>query len=132
MLPGELVVTLSMVTVLLAALETMMAMWAVVGATPFDQFAGTSHLPLAELIQLLAPEMMFDTIPTAVAMTIPYPESRSTPLVMISSAELSSAIRTSRGVCARFLESTSAAIPAACGAAADVPENGLKFGTADP
>src|SRR5579862_1214792 len=118
MVPGVFVVTPSMVTVLPGVFEIRTAMWAVVGATPFDQFDGTSHLPPAELVQLLAPDTMFDTMPTAVAMTIPYPESRSTPFVMISSAELSNAIRTSRGVCARFLESTSAAMPAAWGAAA--------------
>src|SRR5262245_9228524 len=71
-LTGVLVVTLSIVTVLPGALERMTATCAVVGPTPFDQLAPISHLPLAEVVHLLARDVMFDTLPMAgYAMTIP-------------------------------------------------------------
>src|SRR5947199_5275706 len=58
-------------------------------------------------------------------MTMPAPESRSTPGRSMSIALVSSAARICAAVNAGFADLISAAIAAACGAAADVPKNGL-------
>src|ERR1044072_8339227 len=63
------------------------------------------------------------------AITMPAPESRSLPTSSISSAVLVSAVRICAVVRSGLNDSKSAAIAAACGAAADVPKNELNPGT---
>ena len=75
-------------------------------------------------IELIVTGVVSDcTAPRAI--TIPKPESRSTPGAMMSRAEALRAV----WICEAFSDGradfTSAAIAAACGAAADVPQNGL-------
>ncbi len=64
------------------------------------------------------------------AIAIPCPESRSVPADMMSSADSSIATRTWSGDGCVGSDSASAAIAAACGAAAEVPQKGLKPVTA--
>src|SRR6185503_14214068 len=64
------------------------------------------------------------------AITIPAPESLSTPAASMSSAEEVSAVLTCAGVSDGFEDRSNPAMAAACGAAADVPKNGLKPGAA--
>src|SRR5438067_2405276 len=58
-------------------------------------------------------------------MMMPAPESRSTPGLSMSIALVSSAVRTCAVVNDGLADLIRAAIAAACGAAADVPKNGL-------
>ena len=60
---------------------------------------------------------------------MPTPESRSTPAPMMSRAVLVKTFRTWSTVKAGLKDLSSAAMPAACGAAAEVPKNGAKPGT---
>src|SRR5262245_11207947 len=62
------------------------------------------------------------------AMTTPRPESRSKPGAIESSAVAAMAFSTCAGVQVGRTDRTSAAMPAACGAAADVPKNGRNPG----
>src|SRR3989442_1128560 len=59
------------------------------------------------------------------AMMMPAPESRSTPAASMSIAPFTSAVWIWAGVNDGFADFTRAAMAAACGAAADVPKNGL-------
>src|SRR6266487_2746562 len=64
-------------------------------------------------------------------MTMPYPESRSTPTARMSSAVCIMAFRIWALVYPGLTDLTSAATAAAWGAAADVPKNGRKPGVLD-
>jgi hypothetical protein len=66
----------------------------------------------------------------AKAFNMPNPESRSNPAASISIAVFASAFRVWAVVRLELLCSSKTAIAAACGAAADVPKNGLKPGVA--
>src|SRR5262249_34193425 len=93
-------------------------------------------LPLQRSVKVTFPSCRkaLGVAPTACrawkAITIPAPESRSTPAASISSAEDVSPVRTWAGVSAKLDDNNRPAIAAACGAAAEVPKNGLNPGVA--
>jgi hypothetical protein len=65
------------------------------------------------------------------AITIPAPTVRALKPAFAARAVLSIALLTAEGVREGFADNTRAAMDAAVGAAAEVPQNGLKPGTAD-
>src|SRR6266496_1107956 len=88
------------------------------GSLPRVRLAG--QVTVQGLMTFMAPK----------AITIPAPESRSTPAASMSRADEVSAVRIWAGVGVGLNERSRAAMAAACGAAADVPKNGLKPGIA--